>query len=117
MIKLQRILGMRPNEIFLMRVGDIETTRGNGLWYYVPGSYKTSKFIGSIVFPLGEPEQKLIAPYLVGKKSDEAVLSPVLKNLHISTCRRRCRFLPASLRLLVFVARSNINRGGELSTG
>jgi len=38
MIQLQRILGMRPNEIFKMRVGDIDTTRGNGLWYYVPGS-------------------------------------------------------------------------------
>ena len=35
MVQLQRILGMRPNEIFKMRVGDIDTTRNNGLWYYV----------------------------------------------------------------------------------
>jgi integrase len=35
MVQLQRILGMRPNEIFRMRVGDIDTTRNNGLWYYV----------------------------------------------------------------------------------
>ena len=32
MVQLQRLLGMRPNEIFKMRVGDIDTTRGNGLW-------------------------------------------------------------------------------------
>jgi len=58
MVQLQRILGMRPCEIFKMRVGDIDTTRKNGLWYYVPGSYKTSEFVGKIVFPLGKPEQE-----------------------------------------------------------
>jgi integrase len=76
MVQLQRMLGMRPNEIFKMRVGDIDTTRGNGLWYYVPGSYKTSQFVGKIVFPLGKPEQELIAPYLEGKKPEDAVFSP-----------------------------------------
>lgn len=76
MVQLQRILGMRPNEIFKMRVGDIDTTRGNDLWYYVPGSYKTSRYVGKIVFPLGKPEQKLIAPYLKGKDADNAVFSP-----------------------------------------
>ncbi|MGL6194729.1 MAG: hypothetical protein ACRC2T_07905 [Thermoguttaceae bacterium] len=76
MVQLQRILGMRPNEIFKMRVGDIDTTRKNGLWYYMPGSYKTSKYVGKIVFHLGKPEQKLIAPYLEGKTSEQAVFSP-----------------------------------------
>ena len=76
MVQLQRILGMRPSEIFKMRVGDIDTTRNNGLWYYVPGSYKTSRFVGKIVFPLGKPEQDLIAPYLQGKNADNAVFSP-----------------------------------------
>ena len=76
MVQLQRLLGMRPSEIFKMRVGDIDTSRGNGLWYYVPGSYKTSRFVGKIAFPLGEPEQELITPYLENKKSEEAVFSP-----------------------------------------
>jgi integrase len=76
MVQLQRLLGMRPNEIFNMRVGDIDTTNGNGLWYYRPGSYKTSRHVGSIVFPLGKPEQELIAPYLVGKKPESAIFSP-----------------------------------------
>lgn len=76
MVQLQRILGMRPNEIFKMRVGDINTKQGNDLWYYVPGSYKTSKFVGKIVFPLGKPEQELIAPYLEGKTPEQAVFSP-----------------------------------------
>ena len=77
MVQLQRILGMRPSEIFKMRVGNIDTTRGNGLWYYTPGSYKTEAKTGEIPdFPLGNPEQELIAPYLVGKKPEEAVFSP-----------------------------------------
>jgi integrase len=76
MVQLQRILGMRPSEIAKMRVGDIDTTRGNGLWYYVPGSCKTARYVGKIVFPLGKPEQELIAPYLVSKKSEAAVFSP-----------------------------------------
>ena len=76
MVMLQRILGVRPNEIFNMRVGDIDTTRRNGLWYYEPEAYKTSRFIGKIVFPLGKPEQELLAPYLKGKKSEDAVFSP-----------------------------------------
>ena len=76
MVQLQRILGMRPSEIIKMRVGDIDTTRGNGLWYYVPNAYKTARFVGKVVFPLGEPEQKLIAPYIVGEASESAVFSP-----------------------------------------
>ena len=76
MVQLQRILGMRPNEIFKMRAGDIDATKKNGLWYYVPGSYKTSRFVGKIVFPLGIPEQGLIAPYLKDKTAENAVFSP-----------------------------------------
>ena len=76
MVQLQRILGMRPNEIFKMRVGDIDTTRGNGLWYYVPGAYKTSRYVGKIVFPMGKPEEELIASYLESKAQDAAVFSP-----------------------------------------
>ena len=76
MIQVQRMIGARPGEIFRMRVGDIDRTRGNGLWYYVPGSYKTGEFVGKIEFPLGKPEQELLAPYLIGKKSAEAVFSP-----------------------------------------
>jgi integrase len=76
MVQLQRILGMRPSEIIRMRVGDIDRTRGNGLWYYIPGRYKTARYVGKIIFPMGKPEQDLIAPYLVGKTSESAVFSP-----------------------------------------
>jgi len=76
MVQLQRMAGMRPSEIFRMRVGDIDRSRGNGLWYYMPGSYKTERYVGAIEFPLGEAEQTLIAPCLEGKKPSESVFSP-----------------------------------------
>jgi integrase len=76
MIIVQRLTGCRPSEVFNMRVGEIDRTRGNGLWYYTPKSHKTKKYIGKKEIPLGKPEQDLIAPYLVGKKPDAAVFSP-----------------------------------------
>jgi len=76
MVLIQRLTGMRPNEVFNMRVGDIDQSRGNGLWYYEPGAYKTRQYVGNIQFPLGKPEQELLAPYLVGKKPEAAVFSP-----------------------------------------
>ena|GEM_PF-510608 len=76
MLQVQYLLGMRPNEIFKMRVGDIDTSRNNGLWYYMPGSYKTGRHVGKIQFPLGKPVQELIAPYLAGKSPEQAIFSP-----------------------------------------
>ena len=76
MVQIQRITGMRPSEVYQMTVGDIDRTRENGLWHYVLGSHKTEKHVGKKVIPLGKPEQKLLAPYLEGKKLAEAVFSP-----------------------------------------
>jgi hypothetical protein len=61
-----------------MRVGDIDTShkRDPELLYYLPGSYKTSEYVGDIEFPLGKVSQRLLAPYLEGKKPSEAVFSP-----------------------------------------
>ena len=76
MVQVQYLTGSRPSEIFNMKVGEIDRNRGNGLWYYIPKSHKTKKSIGKKEIPLGVPEQKLIAPYLEGKKPTEAVFSP-----------------------------------------
>jgi integrase len=77
MVQLQWLLGLRPRNVFMMRVGEIDRSREQetGLWYYKPGSYKTERYIGKVTFPLGRAEQALIAPYLKGKKADAAVFS------------------------------------------
>jgi integrase len=76
MVIVQYLTGSRPSEIFNMKVGEIDQNRKNGLWYYTPKSHKTKKHIGKKEIPLGEPEQKLIAPYLIGKTLEAAVFSP-----------------------------------------
>jgi integrase len=98
MVQIQRLTGMRPSEIFRMRVGDIDRSRNNGLWYYRPGSYKTERYVGAIEFPLGEDEQKLIAPYLKGKKLSESVFSPrqaVLERRERERIERKTKVSPS----------------------
>jgi integrase len=74
-VQVQWLTGMRPSEVLNMRVGDIDQSRSNGLWYYSP-KHKTEQHIGKKPIPLGKPEQKLIAPYLIGKKLADSVFSP-----------------------------------------
>jgi len=76
MVKLQRLTGMRPSEVYRMTVGNINQTLDAELWYYTPKSHKTERFIGEKPIPLGKPEQALIAPYLEGKTAERSVFSP-----------------------------------------
>jgi len=76
MVQVHWLTGMRSEELCSMRAGMIDTTRGNGLWYYLLEEHKTALDYGDKVIPLGKPEQELIAPYLVGKKPENAVFSP-----------------------------------------
>jgi len=76
MVKVQRLTGMRPSEVFNMKVGEIIKDADTELWHYVKKDHKTERFIGKKVIPLGKPEQTLITPYLEGKKPENAVFSP-----------------------------------------
>jgi integrase len=77
MVKVQRLTGMRPGEVFNMRVGEIDRTADSELWLYRLHSHKTEKKTKQKkVVPLGKPEQELLLPYLEGKKPDAAVFSP-----------------------------------------
>jgi integrase len=97
MVVVQYLTGMRPSEVFKMRVGDIDRSRGNGLWYYFP-KHKTEEHIGEKPIPLGKPEQESIAPYLVGKKPGEAVFSPrtaVRERAEQARARRKSKVPPS----------------------
>jgi integrase len=77
MVKLQRLTGMRPSEVFNMRVGQIDRNADSGLWLYRVPHHKTEKKVKwKKIIPLGLPEQKLIAPYLEGKSPEASVFSP-----------------------------------------
>ena len=76
MVIVQRLTGMRPSEVFSMKMGEIIKDADPELWHYVKKDHKTERFIGEKIIPLSKTEQKLIAPYLEGKKPEEAVFSP-----------------------------------------
>ena len=77
MVKLQRLTGCRPSEIFKMTVGQIDRHSDPELWLYRLSQHKTKQKIKrKKIIPLSKIEQELIAPYLVGKKPTEAVFSP-----------------------------------------
>ena len=101
MIQIQRMLGARPSEIFNMRVGDIDRTRGNGLWYYIPAHHKTERYVGEKPMPLGRPEQELLAPLLEGRTAEQAIFSPAQAQAERNAERRanrKTKFTPSQKR-------------------
>ena len=90
MVMLQWLTGMRPSEVYDMRVGEIYQIP-DGLWHYRLRHHKTGEHIGKKIIPLGKPEQELIAPYLEGKTPEEAVFSPRTAMAERNADKRECR--------------------------
>ena len=74
MVKVQRAACMRPSEICRMKVGEIDQ-RGE-VWKYMPRKHKNSWRNHKKTVYLGEIEQAIIAPRLVGKQPNDPVFSP-----------------------------------------
>jgi integrase len=62
MIQLQRLTGMRPNEVMNMRPCDIE--REGETWLYTPFSHKTEHHGRSRLIYLGPRAQAVLTPFL-----------------------------------------------------
>lgn len=62
MIQLQRLTGMRPNEVTAMRTGDIDRT--GPVWQYTPRTHKTEHHGRSRAIFLGPQAQAVVAPFL-----------------------------------------------------
>lgn len=62
LIELQRLTGMRPGEVVIMRGRDLDTT--GAIWTYLPSSHKTEHHGRSRPISLGPKAQELIRPFL-----------------------------------------------------
>ena len=62
MVRIQRLTGMRPAEVCMMRPGDV--TRGEEVWRYIPQTHKTEGHGKSRVIFIGPGAQKILDPYL-----------------------------------------------------
>jgi len=73
MIRLQRITGMRPGEVTMMRAGDIDQTEE--VWVYRPAKHKTAHLGVRKEVPLGPKAQEILQPF-VQRAPDSYLFSP-----------------------------------------
>ncbi len=75
MVRLQRLTGMRPCEVVLMRPCDIDRRAGKP-WLYTPESHKTEHHgIARVVF-LGPQAQEILKPFLDRAPGGLPLLAP-----------------------------------------
>lgn len=73
MIELQRLTGMRPGEVVLVRTADLDTS--GTIWSYVPCEHKTEHHGRKRVIYLGPQAQDVIRPHLK-RDLDAFIFSP-----------------------------------------
>ncbi|NLS92125.1 MAG: site-specific integrase [Planctomycetaceae bacterium] len=74
MLQVQRLAGMRPDELTIMRPRDIERTRD--VWIYRPESHKLDWQGIDKEILLGPQAQTLLGPWLEGRDEDAYLFSP-----------------------------------------
>jgi integrase len=90
MVQVQRLSGMRPTEVTLMRPCDID--RGHGkTWVYRPAVHKSEHHdIARVVF-LGPRAQEVLAPFLEGRHPGQYLFCPREGMAHFRAGQRRAR--------------------------
>lgn len=63
MVQLQRLTGMRPGELVIMRPEDID--QSSDIWVYVPESHKTEHRGKTRTIYIGPKAQAILAPWLI----------------------------------------------------
>ena len=71
MVKVQRLIGARPGEICNLTVGAVDLEKGTILLT----EHKTKAHVGTRTIALRPEAREIIAPFLVGKKPENAVFS------------------------------------------
>jgi integrase len=88
MVRLQRLTGMRPGEVCIMRPGDLD--RSGEVWTYTPGSHKTEHHDRQRVVFLGPQAQAILLPYLL-RAAEAYCFSPAESEAHRNAERREKR--------------------------
>lgn len=95
MVKLQRLTGMRPGEVCIMKRVDVDCR--DPLWTYTLAHDKTDyrrDVNDRRTIPLGERAQKVVAPFIARKKKDEYLFSPADAQQERSEALRSQRATP-----------------------
>jgi len=90
MVQVQRLAGMRPAEVVMMRPCDIDR-RAGATWTYRPESHKTEHHdIARVIF-LGPRAQEILLPFLDGRDPGRYLFSPKEMIEEFRTWQRRHR--------------------------
>ncbi len=102
MVRVQRLTGMRPGELVIMRPCDIDQTADP--WVYHPESHKTAHLGVQRSIPLGPQVQQLLQPFL-DRPADKYLFSPAEAeaNRHEERAKKRSptrktKIFPSELR-------------------
>jgi integrase len=91
MVRLQRLTGCRPQEICLLRPGDLNTS--GAVWSYVPESHKTEHHERERTIFIGPQAQLILRPYL-DREEDSYCFAPAESEQGRNAVRRRSRESP-----------------------
>ena len=90
MVRVQRLCGMRPQDVYNMRFCDIERT--GDVWTYRPFTHKTEHFGKTLAKAIGPKAQTILTPYLFDKAdSPEAFLFSPADTLRLQRAEKRAR--------------------------
>lgn len=89
MILLQQLTGMRPQEVRLMRLCDVDRS-DNKVWEYIPHSHKTEHHGKARRIYLGPKSQAVLRPFFSERDPEEYLLSP-LDAYNEATQRRQAK--------------------------
>ena len=94
MIKVHRLTGARPGEICNLTVGAVDLKEGKILLT----EHKTKAHVGERTIELRPEAREIIAPYLIGKKPEDAVFSPrqvMAERYAIKRANRKTKISPS----------------------
>ena len=74
MLQVQRLTGMRPDEVTIIRPCDIE--KGPEVWVYRPNSHKLDWLGQDKEILLGPRAQEILEPWIGGREPEEYLFSP-----------------------------------------
>ena len=96
MVKIQRLTGLRPDNVTTMRPADID--RSGDIWVYRPTAHKGSAADRDLAVAIGPQAQAALARYLL-RPAESYCFSP--REAPRSSCRHKDRYTTASYRRAV----------------
>ena len=107
MIELQRLTGMRPGEVVLMRTADIDMS--GPIWIYTPAEHKTEHHGRHRVVHLGPQAQAVLRPFL-RPTLERYIFSPAEVKAERSRIKRLERVTPMTPSQLARTPKQNAMR-------